>query len=209
MTISNVKNSVNLKTTLGIRVKNIAKNIYVSIVNNFFLFSKFKIVERDIRNTIITFTPTVPITLLEIDENNIDKLKERESDRKIELFKSRINAKNYGLMVLVDNKVAGYAWALFKNEKSKMGINIKMNSDEAIIKDVLVYPEFRNNKIHKYFLSVLMQRLSENNINKVLAAYLESNIYSEKAALSNGFVIVAKVRLIKLFGIKIQFSMGI
>lgn len=122
------------------------------------------------------------------------------------VIKQRIQAQNWSLFLLVDQKTkqaAASYWAYISKEKPLRYDSFLIAPKNALLCNAYVNKAHRGNGLYKYLIYKSHQYLFEISANNVFTIVEASNIASLKANISSGLQIVLKNTLIKFFSINI------
>lgn len=185
------------------KIMNLFQEVFKSKI---FKIEKFVIAEKLLTGDEKIIPPKINCSFEPITLKNLSLFTDQVGNEKILVFKNRIRKKDIGIAVFSDEKLAGYSWALFNDEKNGIGLQIPLLKDNIILKDGYVIPEFRKNGLQTYMKSILINIANEKKMKIVYAAFYEWNLYSRKAYLKNNFLETKKVYLISLFKGKYQIE---
>jgi len=99
--------------------------------------------------------------------------------------------------------IASIAWGMFKEDYlTDVGKRFPLMENEVDLGDDFTSPVFRGLGLHPILIAYRVRRYAEKN-HRILSTILSDNIASLKGYRKNGFVPVASIRSLKIFGIKI------
>ena len=125
----------------------------------------------------------------------------RERHRKI---LRRLEDGDVCLIAMVDDMVAGFAWLYFREKKYEPAIEREetFGDDEALIYDIVVFPEFRKKYISEKLNEKGMRLLKSKDFKKVLGYTQADNIPSIKSFERMGFYPTKIITCFRIFKFK-------
>ncbi len=147
------------------------------------------------------------VTIEQLGEDDIELIASflgfEADSRKHNVVKRRFANGGECFIARHNGTIAAIAWGMFKEDfLTDIGKPFPLQENEVDLGDDYTSPVFRGLGLHSMLIAHRVQRYSDKNLRK-LSTILQDNTPSLKNYRKNGFTPVAKMRRLKLFGIKV------
>ncbi len=149
--------------------------------------------ERPLAEPIKEIVPKIKVEIRQATVNDLDKFKSVVSEKDLNLFQQRFKRGRICFVALDGYKVAAYSWISLDEYDTSNGHDITMQkkigmtNKEGYFFDILVIPEYRNNRLQTALDTARLKYVHSLAYNRVLTGITANNTFSLKSAASSGF----------------------
>jgi hypothetical protein len=164
------------------------------------------ILERSMAEPIKEVVPRIPVVFRQVKENELGIFKGIVTEQEYQRFQQKFRRGRLCFIALDGDKIAAYCWIsldeydLTNENDTSMQKEMNMKQKEAYFFDILVFPQYRNNKIQTALDVVRLKYVLGLAYNKVFTTITAKNAFSLKSAASSGFRLYKALKYYRIFG---------
>jgi len=164
--------------------------------------------ERPLAEPIKEIVPKIKVEIRQATVNDLDKFKSVVSEKDLNLFQQRFKRGRICFVALDGEKVAAYSWISLDEYDTSNGHDITMQkkigmtNKEGYFFDILVIPEYRNNRLQTALDTARLKYVHSLAYNRVLTGITANNTFSLKSAASSGFKPYRTMKFFSIFWLK-------
>ena len=160
------------------------------------------ILRRPLEKPIQEVTPKIEVKIRQAHEEDLILFKGVVDEETYVTLPQRFRDGHICFIALHVNSITSYSWLSFPGQYNA-SLRIKLSDKEdAYFYDVLVLPEYRNNKLQAALLTATMKCARSLGYTYTVTSVNELNTFSIRALKRAGFEAIGFVRYIEMFGRK-------
>jgi GNAT superfamily N-acetyltransferase len=176
------------------------------LLSHIFDLRRATVFDRCLNQPIPECPPSMHVTLREMTLEDLKRFREPESylrERRIINFARQLKTGRTAVIVLADDRVAGYGWLSLENvSEQSIGVEVSLEEGEGYIYDGFIFPSSRGRRIYPSLIAWRLNWLRRHGCKTVYSIVFTGNQPAVNWHQKMGFRNEQRIYTMSLLGLK-------